>query len=1490
MYYGGWWKGSLVHNNDYGSFPSNFVERISTNDNSNEDAQEGALSPIRPLSRQQHARHPSTESRFAKRKPVNAEDTKRGSTPTTKSPNPGPNASNVPVSNATSQTERRKNPQAILPDSAFEDRSPAPTTSTTTPQFQRLAPRFGPRQTSDGQRSTRSSQLSNADKADTPKGKKKPPGPKEPSIPTGPSIPGAYLSEPQAQLTVEVTNQAVYNPNYSEQQKHQKHATEATTLELLNPSGPNKLSATGGDMQLNNRYSMPNLADGLNCQGNGSLGPHQIQENRLPPAPTLTPGRMHPHESSVGPRTSGTQSAHNLPMGARIPEHDEFGLPKADQDSRHGHNNSEDASQHFQPGMMPRSATEYHDQGFDGSQMSAHALHAVHPLTNNSYGSGQMYLQQQQNQLHLQQQHLQQHRHSTANIQPLSQPYPPIGKSELSLENLEKHNRSQSTLDAPKPGPSQAVVHGRSRSQVNLRPEGSAAFNPYDHQSCLQQQQYRVIQQGHAPINRPSMCNLNPSIVIPPRSRQHLSHSHCGSSMPPGESTNTTSPTTYQPYIYSPDTPTSASTATSAYGDLTSPSSAGTSMSRASVLGGGGLREQRRKSEAMMRPKHSTTSTLATRRFSDDTKQLLASVTTATVTAMPSSTLLSSTSFMDPDTADIDMSAYTAKKPKTTLIRAFKQILNPKKVAEKDAIKNQNEHFAWVEMQKSLKRVSSPEPTLDNPFFTTQAIMHGANASSGGGMVAMDEYSHQDPFEVLKRSHVMRDAAPTGNTLDFGPGVFVQVDKVARNINQRGPHMTPQLLSQKYLTRPYSKSPLFKLRVLFVWVSENIRLEGGPTRDVSGGRYKLGPAGDHLAAAAHAMGGLGSAANSPSSRPGSLVPPAAVFMTGIEEYSRGFLQEDSPELAQDVLTSRFCKTGEGFANLFAEMALAAGIEDVGVVKGYIRGPMDVFSKDVPPPNHAWNVVRIDGTYRFIDCCLASPYHPAHYPNRPSGASPFYFLTSPMDLVLSHFPTFLTYQYIAPAIPPHVFVRLPFVRPAFFEYGLNLVDFKKRTRLEIKDDQPIEVVIRIDGGGNGQTSVGSGSAGGASVAGGVATPMTSVQGLFGGECLGKGCGEGIELRAEVEAMTSEGKVIRKRGLAQIMIWNPYYQTSSSGTVAPATMSTPAPGAPSGSAVTTSNTVTTMSRLYQGHHCTGIRIAKIKAVLPAETVMSANGVRKGVVHIYAGRKVENAPTDATPYSLALSLPITHTGIMPKTPFNFVLPHFSPYEFYVKAPQSELLYYPHTYSFCVVSLAAQAQSAAASAAAVTEAEMNVGASTSSANNSANNTNNNTGPMSSLFPRHTKSSSMAPLPLYRGQSSTTTSSIRSPPQAPVLSTSVSTTSYRNGAGHPYQHQHYSSVASTSSLSVGGVASASPSSVTLSSIANGHNGQGVPRPERMVLRTQTNRIYKLVYDPLRQCHEAKVAVKERGIWECVRMDEGGKSRVGREGTGGVVIASWKCV
>ncbi|KAG0281644.1 cytokinesis protein 3 [Linnemannia exigua] len=1374
------------------------------------------------------------------------------------------------------------------------------------------------------------------------------------------------------------------------QDKPVRDADKRYNQALLNPTSPTSLTVSQivGGHHLSNRLSMPNLTgDSVHSQhrsqdsqdSNGS-GPVRLSSVAVPP-----PGKIYLKDitpiGGIRSSNSGTQSACHLPRGnAAGISMGGYGDDKASlKHEYHKSQNYAEDPQQFQPGMMPRSTTEYYNQqilaaglynlpaGIPPSQQSAYDH-------DNRSNDGLSPYQQPRS-----------YRHSIANFRAGNQPTDSQGQpsalhSDLSLENLAKHNRSQSALDPPRSQSVHGSAHGRSRSQVNLRPEGSAAFNPYDHQHQhhpRQQQQQQSFysplpmppQAKSAPMNRLSLGPraASPSIVIPEtKSRpQSALASYGATTASPTESSPTSATSSTYPYRLpnSPPTPSTAGSGT--------PTSAGTSMSAVSVTGSNfAPREQRRKSEtARMPPSTSmTASNFTARKFSIDARAaLVGSATSASFLApinLPPTPTMSgggsslrnnrdtSTPAEDmTDPLEMPIGTYTAKKPKTTLIRAFKQIINPRKVAEKDADKHKREHFAWIEMQKSLRRVPSPEIGMERPFFASED--------------SLEEPLDQDPFEVLKKCLIMRDTlpAPAGATtinslLDFGPTTFIQVDKVARNVNQRGPHMTPQLLSQKYLTRPYSKAPLFKLRVLFVWVSENIRLEGGPTRDVSGGRYKLGPGADSMSSA------QGNTGDSPSLRPGGVGSPspsagaAAAWMVGQDEYSRELLQEDSPELAQEVLTSRNCKTGEGFANLFAEMALAAGIEDVGVIKGYIKGPMDVFSKDVPAANHAWNVVRINGTYRFIDCCLASPFHPAHYPNRPQHASSFYFLTSPMDLVLSHFPVFLTYQYITPSIPPQIFLDLPFVRPAFFDFGLSLPEFKRRTRLDIKDDESIEVVVRIDGCGslNGAAAGGLHTAG--SGGGGQNGAVAGLgSGLFGGECLGRGCGEGIELRAEVEAMTAEGKVIKKRALAQIMIWNPY-QAQVAAITAQAQQQVQGGGPACSSLSVGSNSLTStggsvaacttaagaamamgqhhmpLHRQFMPHHCTGIRIAKIKAVLPSETVVGAGGIRKGVVHIYAGRKVENAPTDATPYSLALTLPIRHTGIMSKTPFNFVLPHFSPYEFYVKSPQSEVLYYPHTYKFCILSLAAQGQASAVSANAVAIAENDAVMALAVISGTSSSANMNSA-LSSMSPRHLKvngnvggagtagmtgSTSMAPM--YRPQpnsqqemrsvfnppghltattTTTTTSpsvpSISSPPPHPSsMHPSATTTSMStlrlNGGGlhHPYLHQQYpsqyqmsslASMASTSTMSVNGISSSSSTTIV--------GGVAIPRPERLVLRTQTNRIYKLVYDPVRQCHEAQVEVKERGIWECVRMDDGGKSRVGREGASGVVIATWRC-
>jgi len=979
------------------------------------------------------------------------------------------------------------------------------------------------------------------------------------------TMPGAFPESPNDQSSsgpTDITDEAVYNPGYTEEQQRLCNSIHTT---LLNPSSPaTTLPSTqaGVARHVSNRSSMPNLAH------------QQGQQNmyRSPEGPgAFTTGAEWEH-AGHGPRN--VRSVAYLPRGQPMDEQNFIEEPH-----------------HLQSGMTPRMPGEFYSQHFNPAQ------YGFQQQQQPFYGYGNAGSQQLNPTQRSQSAHPRPgYRHSVGNIG-LSQPgYPHLQQgpydqySELSLENLAKHNRSQGALDSPK---SQGLTHGRSRSQANMRPEGAPAFNPYDYQQPSQQQQQQQQQQQPqakaypGSVSRKSVPRTpNFNIVIPqPKGRpQSIKDSSPVSSSPASAPNRRPG---------SPQTPGTAESSGT-------PMAAATSMSNASATG---VRDFAKRGD----PTKGSPSAITPISTTTTRKSSMGSVGTpgsSMSTSSPDGMVDAPTS--SEESSDVEfLSTYQAKKPKSSLIRAFKQIINPKKVAEKDALRSKNEHSAWIEMKKSLKRVGSPEPGKERPFFDPVPADGTA-----------DDPLARDPFDVLKKCQVMRDAhagpGATIGAIDFGPNTFAQVDKVARNVNQRGNHLTPQLLSQKYLTRPYSKSPLSKLRVLFVWVSENIKLEGGTTRDVSGGRYKLGPASDQLnALTLGPNGGPHAADEPPSLRVAN--SPAAKFVSGLDEYARSFLREDEPEQAQDVLTRRTCKTGEGFANLFAEMALAAGIEDVGVVKGYLKGPMDVFTKDVPPPNHAWNVVRIDGTYRFIDCCLASPFHPAHYPNRPQVASSFYFLTSPMDLVMSHAPVFLTYQYITPSIPPHVFLQLPFVRPAYFEFGLSLPDFKRRSKLEIKDDEPVEVVVRIDGGG--------GSMAGSSGTG-------HLPGLFSGECLGRGCGEGIELRAEVEVMTAEGKIVKKRALAQVMILNPYQnlpqghekqsQVHLSQSQGPA--SSMASVASSGA----SSIAAASNRSYQSHHCTGIRIAKIKAVLPPETVVGPGGVRKGVVHIYAGRKVENVRT--------------------------------------------------------------------------------------------------------------------------------------------------------------------------------------------------------------------------------------------------------------------------
>lgn len=114
--------------------------------------------------------------------------------------------------------------------------------------------------------------------------------------------------------------------------------------------------------------------------------------------------------------------------------------------------------------------------------------------------------------------------------------------------------------------------------------------------------------------------------------------------------------------------------------------------------------------------------------------------------------------------------------------------------------------------------------------------------------------------------------------LSFSEADFEQIDIYAANVKQRGPLLTPQVLAQKFLMRPYRRD-LHKIRSIFIWLIQNILMD---TDEVS-------------------------------------------------------LLEESDDASDQVLSCRTSRSSVGMANLFCDMAIAAGFEETKVVYGYLRG-------------------------------------------------------------------------------------------------------------------------------------------------------------------------------------------------------------------------------------------------------------------------------------------------------------------------------------------------------------------------------------------------------------------------------------------------------------------------------------------------------------------------------------------------------------------------
>ena len=134
---------------------------------------------------------------------------------------------------------------------------------------------------------------------------------------------------------------------------------------------------------------------------------------------------------------------------------------------------------------------------------------------------------------------------------------------------------------------------------------------------------------------------------------------------------------------------------------------------------------------------------------------------------------------------------------------------------------------------------------------------------------------------------------------------------------------------------------------------------------------------------------------------------------------------------------------EEVAVLVSDMCSAAGLH-AEVVRGYLKSAHDMPDGDPNVrPNHWWNSVIVDGSWRVMDCSLASPTNPKRSQYSSAShqvAETGFFLARPMEICYTHVPCHYAQQHIVPPMPTDILLALPCASPPYFKNALRLVDY------------------------------------------------------------------------------------------------------------------------------------------------------------------------------------------------------------------------------------------------------------------------------------------------------------------------------------------------------------------------------------------------------------------------------------------------------------------
>lgn len=125
----------------------------------------------------------------------------------------------------------------------------------------------------------------------------------------------------------------------------------------------------------------------------------------------------------------------------------------------------------------------------------------------------------------------------------------------------------------------------------------------------------------------------------------------------------------------------------------------------------------------------------------------------------------------------------------------------------------------------------------------------------------------------------------------------------------------------------------------------------------------------------------------------------------------------------------------GYAALMEYMYLKLGLE-TSIVFGYLKADPSQIGEMPDVTNHAWNVVKIDGNWQFVDVTLAAGFVSSKTNLFKFYFNDAYFFTNPERFFLNHYPA--DEKWLLVAKNKKDFAPLPVFFGGYFQYNYEII--------------------------------------------------------------------------------------------------------------------------------------------------------------------------------------------------------------------------------------------------------------------------------------------------------------------------------------------------------------------------------------------------------------------------------------------------------------------